>query len=170
MQAYDSRHWYNKEELCGYMYHCITHFFQNCKKGPFSQILSHICSCSVNFATIKDPLNQLKLILREHHVQQMTRKDLIQPPSEITSINHSIYLKRITLFINSAWKQGLASLHTHCLYTINYTGHRTTDWSITDKVTQGNSVTRVQSQFFFIHSEHLAQHHSRVSGLLNTQL
>ena len=91
MQAYDSRHWYNKEELCGYMYHCITHFFQNCKKGPFSQILSHICSCSVNFATIKDPLNQLKLILREHHVQQMTRKDLIQPPSEITSINHSIY-------------------------------------------------------------------------------
>ena len=36
------------------------------------------------FATIKDPLNQLKLILREHHVQQMTRKDLIQPPSKIT--------------------------------------------------------------------------------------
>ena len=36
------------------------------------------------FACIRDPLNLLKLILKEHHVQVMAWKDLMEPPHKIT--------------------------------------------------------------------------------------
>lgn len=36
------------------------------------------------FACIRDPLNQLKLIFKEHHVQVMAQKDLLEPPNKIT--------------------------------------------------------------------------------------
>lgn len=38
------------------------------------------------FASTRDPLTQLKLMLKEHHVQIMATKDLMEPPRKITKV------------------------------------------------------------------------------------
>ena len=38
------------------------------------------------YSCISDPLQQLKLILQEHHLQLIAHKDLLEPPTEITKV------------------------------------------------------------------------------------
>ena len=38
------------------------------------------------YASIRDPLQQLKLIYQEHHLQTMANKDLLQPPAKIKKV------------------------------------------------------------------------------------
>ena len=38
------------------------------------------------YSSIRDPLQQLKLILQEHHLQLIAHKDLLEPPTKITKV------------------------------------------------------------------------------------
>ena len=56
------------------------------------------------FASIRDSLNQLMLMLREHHIQIMATKDLLEePPKRSLSISNSTHIMFFPIYRYNMW-------------------------------------------------------------------